>query len=120
MRIEQKRKNGMEWERKDGNRIGQEKWESNSIGRIGSKQGKGVNGKKKGQEGWEANWIKRVGKNRTGYNGKNKGQEGEGQEANRIGRIGSKYDRKIIGQKGLEANRMGRMELELAEGMGKI
>ena len=102
---------GIEQDRKNGSQIAQEELEA---------KGKGVNGKKKGQEGWEANWIKRGGKNRTGYNGKNKGQEGEGQEANRIGRMGSKYDRKIIGQKGLEANRMGWMGLELAEGMGKI
>lgn len=91
MRIEQKRKNGMEWERKDGNRIGQEKWESNSIGRIGSKQGKGVNGKKKGQEGWDKKSGKKIGPDIMG----------------RI-KYRKEKDRKQIGQVGLAANMIGR------------
>ena len=91
MRIEQKRKNGMEWERKDGNRIGQENQESNSIGRIGSKQGKGVNGKKKGQEGWDKKSGKKIG-------------------PDIMGRIKDRKekDRKQIGQVGLAANMIGK------------
>ena len=59
---------GSKKDRKDGKQIGSKEWEENkiegweatSIGRMGSKQDIGVNGKKKEQAKLKANRIKRM------------------------------------------------------------